>query len=169
MVQSSTINNLYKKYGPDRATATTAGEYTTVGLLRQVELDITLANLTETETIQADTLFLPAGVRIQEVEIITQTLGATGVAVDLGLIKASDRTTEVDYDGLLAAAPLAVMDAAGERTIYTASTTVPASATGTGALIGTTLAFNSHISASRTTATAFTAGVIRIIIRFYKP
>lgn len=169
MVQSSFIDNLYKKYGPDRATVSTAGEYTNVGQFREVEMTLTLSALTETETIVDDNVFLPAGVRIQEVELITKTAGATGVAIDLGLIKTVDRATEVDYDGLLAAAPLAIMDLAGERTIYTAATTVPASATGTGALIGTTLAFNSQITCSRTTATAFTAGVVVIKVRYYKP
>lgn len=169
MVQSSFIDNLYKKYGTDRATATTAGEYTNVGSMREVEITLTLANLTQTETIQADTTFLPAGVRIHEVEVITTTAAATGTAIDVGLIKSSDRSTEVDYDGLLAAAPIAIMNSAGERTIFTAITTVPASATGTGALIGTTLAYNSHISASMTDATSFTAGVVVIKIRYYKP
>lgn len=169
MVQSSFINNLYKKYGTDRATATTAGEYTMVGDMHVVEAVLTLSALTETETIVADTTFLPAGMRIQNVELLTVTAAATGVAIDVGLIKVSDRSTEVDYDGLLAAAPTAVMDLAGERTVYTAATTVPASATGTGALIGTTLAYNSHISASRTTATAFTAGVVKLRITMFKP
>ncbi len=99
---------------------------------------------------------------------MTQTVGATGTAIDVGLIK-TDRTTEIDYDGLLAAAPLGIMDLAGERTIFTAATTVPASATGTGALIGTTLTYTGHISASRTDSTAFTAGVVWMTVRYYMP
>lgn len=170
MVQSwMNSDNLYLKFGPDKATASTGGEYVTTGEMREVELTIDLTDLTQTETIQDDGVFLPAGVRIQEVELRTQTAGATGTAIDVGLIKASDRSTEVDYNGLLAAAPLAVMNSDGERTIYTAITTVPASATGTGALIGTTLAYTSMISASMTDATAFTAGVVKVIIRYYKP
>lgn len=163
MVQYSFINNLYKKYGTDRATATTAGEFTVPGLKREVEIDLDLTALTETETIVADTTFIPAGVRIVEVEVITQTAAATGVAIDLGLIKASDRSTEVDYNGLLAALPTASMDLAGETNVVnTAHTYV-------GALIGTTTAYNSHISCSRTTSTAFTAGALKIRVRFYKP
>lgn len=170
MVQSwMNSDNLYLKFGPDKATAATSGEYVMTGALHEVEVNITLSALTATETILDDNIFLPAGVRIQEVELLTTTAAATGTAIDVGLIKATDRSTEVDYDGLLAAAPTAVMDLAGERTIYTAATTVPASATGTGALIGTTLAYTSMISASRTDSTAFTAGVVRVKIRYYKP
>lgn len=169
MVQSSFLNNLYRKYGVDRATVATGGEFYTTTDLKTVQFKLDLTALTETETIVDDNVFLPAGVRIQEVEVLTQTAAATGTAIDLGLIKATDRSTEVDYNGFLAAAPTAIMDLAGERTIFTAATTVPASATGTGALIGTTLAYNSQVSASRTDATAFTAGIILVKIRFFKP
>lgn len=169
MVQSYMDNTgLYRKYGPDKATASKAGEYVTTGALREVEVTITLSELTATETILADTTQLPAGARIHEVELLTVTAGATGTAIDVGLIR-SDRTTEIDYDGLLAAAPIAIFNLAGERTIFTAATTVPASATGTGALIGTTLSNNGYISASRTDATAFTAGVVKVIVRFFVP
>lgn len=170
MVQSwMNSDSLYLKYGPDKATAATSGEYVMTGAMHEVEVNITLANLTQTETILDDNIFLPAGVRIQEVELLTTTAGTVGTAIDVGLIKATDRTTEVDYDGLLAAAPIAIFNLAGERTIFTAATTVPASATGTGALIGTTLAFTSMISASMTDATSFTGGIVRMKIRYYKP
>lgn len=161
--------NLYRKFGTTKTTAHTGGEYRNNGLLREVEVKITLANLTQTETIQDDTVFIPAGARIQSVEILTQTAAATGTAIDVGLIRTSDRTTEIDYNGFLAAAPLAVMDLAGERTVYTAATTVPAGATGTGALIGTTTANIGHISASMTDATSFTAGVVFVKILYYVP
>lgn len=161
-------DGLYLKYGTTKATAHTGGEYRNVGQLREVEVKITLSDLTQTETVQDDTVFIPAGVRIQEVELITQTAGATGTAIDVGLIR-TDRTTEIDYDGLLAAAPIANHNSAGERTIFTAITTVPASATGTGALIGTTTANVGYISASRTDATAYTAGVVFVKIRYFTP
>src|SRR5574343_1528053 len=163
-------DNLYLKFGTEKAVANTGGEYRTpVGKFHDVEVKITLSALTQTETILNDQVFIPAGARIQEVELMTQTAGATGTAIDVGLIRTSDRSTEIDYDGLLAAAPLAVMNSDGERTVYTAITTVPASATGTGALIGTTLANTGHISASRTDATAVTAGVVHVRIRYYMP
>jgi hypothetical protein len=161
-------DGLYKKYGTDKAVANVAGEYRTPGDLREVQVILTLANLTQSEVIQSDVQVIPAGARIKEVEVLTHTAGATGTAIDLGLIK-TDRTTEIDYDGLLAAMPIAAHNSAGERTIYSAVTTVPASATGTGALIGTTTAFTGHITCSRTDATAYTAGVLRVTIRYYMP
>lgn len=159
---------LLRKYGPDKATAKAAGEYHIYGKFHEIECKITLANLTQTEVILDDLVVIPKGARIQSVELMTETAGATGTAIDVGLIK-TDRTTELDYNGLLAASPLAVFDLAGERTVYTAATTVPASATGTGALIGTTLTDNGHISASMTDATAFTAGVVWVTVRYFMP
>lgn len=163
MVQSwMNSDGLYIKYGPDKATAGKAGEYSPTTDIHEVVLKITLSDLTETETIQSDTIVLPAGARIQEVETVTHTAAATGAAVDLGLIR-MDRSTELDYDGLLAAFPTASMNAAGEKNIYSDNTTYD------GALVGTTLAYNGYLSASRTTSTAFTAGVVYFKIRYYMP
>lgn len=170
MVQSYTnADGLTQIFGPDKATVKKAGEYVTTGAMREVELVISdMTALTETEVVQDNTVFIPAGVRIHEIEVITLTAAATGTAIDLGLIR-TDRTTELDYDGFLVAAPIAMHNSAGERTIYTAISTVPASATGTGALIGTTTAYKGYITCSRTDSTAYTAGALRIKIRFFKP
>lgn len=163
MVHSWTNSDgLYLKYGPDKATAKKGGEFKTESNLRTVEFKVTLADLTESETVLDDTIFLPAGARIQEVETVTHTAAATGVAIDLGLIK-TDRSTEIDYDGLLAAAPIANMNAAGEKNIYSDNTTYD------GALVGTTLAYTGYVTCSRTTSTAFTAGVVYVKIRYYMP
>lgn len=159
-------DNLYLKYGPDKATAKIGGEYRKSGNIREVEVKLTLSNLTETETIVDDGVFLPAGARIQEVELLTHTAAATGVAVDIGLIKASDRSTEIDYNGLVNAEVTADMNAAGEKNVLTEATI---GASGAGALVGTTLAYTGLISASRTTSTAFTAGVLYVRIRYYMP
>lgn len=158
------MNNdkLYLKYGTERGVSSNAGEYRTNGRLREVEFKITLANLTETETILSDNVFIPAGVRIQEVEIDATVAGATGVAIDLGLIK-TDRITEGDYDGLLAAFPVASMNADGEKVIISDNTTYD------GVLVGALTTYSAYVSASRTTSTAFTAGQIVVTIRYYTP
>lgn len=155
-------DGLYRKYGTNKTTANIGGEYRRGGHLRELEFKIDLTALTETETILSDQVFVPAGARIQEIEVVTHTAAATGVAVDLGLIR-TDRTTEIDYDGLLAAVVTANMNAAGEKNIYSDNTTYD------GALVGTTIANVGLVSASRTTATAFTAGVIYVTIRYYMP
>lgn len=156
-------DGLRLKFGTEKATAMTAGEYRTYGRLHEVEVRIPdMTTLTETETILNDLTVLPSGVIIQEVEINTKTAAATGVAIDVGLIKV-DRSTEYDYDGLLAAFPTASMNAAGEKNIISDNTTYD------GALIGAVLAFPAYISASRTTATAFTAGDIVLTVRYWRP
>ncbi len=155
-------DGILKKFGTTRAVPNKGGEYVTTGRLREIEFKIDLADLTETETVLSDTLTLPAGMRLQEVEIVTNTAAATGVAIDFGLIR-TDRTTEIDYDGLLAAFPTASMNAAGEKVIIIDNTTYD------GALIGTTTANVGYFTMSRTTATAFTAGQIVVTVRFYAP
>lgn len=174
MVQSwNNADNLYLKYGPDKATAKKAGEYSPTTDIHEVVVKFNLADLTETETVLDDTVTIPDGARIQEVELLTITAAATGTAIDVGLARrvtaGATTLTEIDYDGLLVAAPTAVMNAGGERTIYTAITTVPASATGTGALIGTTTTEVGLITASRTDSTAFTAGTVQVKIRYFMP
>lgn len=153
-------DGLTLKYGTDRATTGKGGEYVTVGATRELELKLTLTDLTESEVIQSEGGVLPAGARIQEIEVVTHTAAATGAAIDLGLIRL-DRTTEVDYDGLLAAFPTASMNAAGEKVVIVDNTTYD------GAVVGTTLVNPAYITASRTTATAFTAGVVYVRIRYY--
>lgn len=152
----------YQKFGPDKATPKKAGEYVTTGGMREIEVRLDLTDLTETETIVDDTVFIPAGVRLHEVEVITTTAAATGAAIDVGTIK-TDRSTEIDYDGLLAAFPTASMNADGEvNSVVIGHTYV-------GADIGTTTAYKGYITASRTTSTAFTAGEVVLKIRFYVP
>ena len=155
-------DGLLRKFGVEKATANIAGEYRNVGQLREIELVLTLSGLTESETPVSDQVFFPKGARIEEVRVTAHTAAATGTAIDLGLIK-TDRSTEIDYNGLLAAFPTGSMDADGE------TTTLNVGSTYAGALIGTTTTNPGYITCSRTTATAFTAGVVRIQIRYYMP
>lgn len=155
-------DGLYKKIGTEKAVVQKGGEYRNPGQFREVEIKLDLTTLNQNEVIQSDTIFIPSGVRIAEVKVVTHTAATNGVAIDLGLIR-MDRTTEIDYDGLLAAFVLASMDSAGETTILTKG-----SATA-GALIGTTTSNIGYISCSATTAAAFNAGVIYVTIKYYTP
>lgn len=158
---------LYRKYGTEKATANIGGEYENDGALREIELRIDLTALTETETILSDTTWLPKGADVIQVRTIAVTGAATGTAIDVGLIKA-DRTTEYDYNGLLAAAPTANMNTDGETSVYKQSVTIPTGLTGTGAVIGVPTTEVTYISASRTDTTAFTAGDIILTIQFFQ-
>ncbi len=159
-------DGLYIKYGTDLGVSgSAAGEYKTFGPARMIEVEVELSELTATETILNDVTWLPANCQIERVDVVTEVAAATGTAIDVGFIR-RDRTTEEDYDGLLAAFPTAQMNAVGELISFYESHTVPTTMTGTGALVGQTLANDSFISASRTDATAFTAGRVKIRIHF---
>jgi hypothetical protein len=157
-------DGLHLKFGVEKTTPQIGGEYVTFGPERMVEFKLTLKDLAETEDVQSDTIFFPKGVRINKVEVITNEVAATGVAIDVGLIQ-QNRTTEIDYQGFLKAFPLASMSAAGE----TITLTPDNGATGIGDLIGTTTANSGYITASRTTSTAFTTGVIYVRVSFNVP
>lgn len=156
-------DGLYLKLGTSEAVSTHAGGTyaATVGGVYVTEVDIVLASLTQTETILNDAVWIPANAHILWVDTITVVAAATGTAIDVGFID-QDRTTEIDYDGLLAAFPLGNMNLVGETVRFTQAHTVLAGVTGTGALIGEELTDTGYISASMTDATAFTAGKIRL-------
>lgn len=159
------LNNdgLFLKFGTDKTVVTTGGHYKTYGELREIELKLTLTSLTQAEVVQNDQVFFGTGTRVQEVEVMTHTAAVTGTAIDVGLVR-TDRTTEIDFDGFLAAFPTASMNAVGEKVV------VINGGTGAGAFIGaTTIANPGYITASMTDATAFTAGIIYIRIRYYVP
>lgn len=164
-------DGLYIKYGIDEGKSDTkAGVFAgTVGNEHVAEFEIDLTKLTATETILNDAIRIPHGCTIARVEVVTVVAAATGTAIDVGFIE-SDRSTELDYDGILAAFATATMNAVGEITLLQEVATLPASITTGGALIGQDVDASDnkavYVSASRTDATAFTAGKIRLRIFF---
>lgn len=157
---------LYQKFGTEQTVTAAGGEYKTYGELREIEFKITLSAVpTGTGTIipGTDNIFMPAGVMVEEVQTIADT-AATGATatLNLGLIR-TDRTTEIDFNGLLAAAPLANMDVTGERFTYTAGVA------GAGALVGAaTVGSNPGYFCADWDTAAFTAGVITVRIKYRK-
>lgn len=155
------IGGLYQKFGVEQTVTAAGGEYVTTAALREVEFKITLTALGTASAIVtgADNIFIPAGVRVEEVEIVVDTAATgTGAVLNIGLVR-TDRTTAIDADGLVAALALTALDAAGEKTVLRVGST------GAGALIGTTLANVGHLVADYDTA-AFTAGVITVRVRY---
>ncbi len=160
------LNNdgLYVKFGTDEGVSpSSAGEYKTFGALRMAEVEIELTELPDTSlNIVNDVTVIPDNAQIEYVEVVTEVVATSGGAatLDVGLVRL-DRTTELDYNGLLADVVLASFSVVGERTVYYED-----AATG-GALIGTILTNPGLLVASWNTA-AFTAG--RIVVRvFYRP
>lgn len=158
-------SGLFQVYGVDQATTENGGEYKTYGELREIELSLTLnaANFPfgATNYVPFDNIYIPAGVRIQEVETYVETAGAGATAtLDVGLIR-TDRTTVVSATAFVAAKTVASMTT-GEKVVLGVGTSFA------GALIGTTIANVGHPTVRVNTAN-FTAGVIKIRIRYYRP
>ena len=175
----SWLNNdgLLIKYGTDEGVSTfTAAEYEQDGPTRFVYVEVPLALLTSTATILSDVVVIPKGAQIEMIEVITEVAGATGTSFDIGIV-GLDRST---VTGLSAGAtdaasaataiingmPLASFNAVGERTQFTNSTTVPASATGTGTCVGNVLTNPVRLTGRYPTGSAFTAGRVKVRIRY---
>lgn len=157
-------DGLEVRFGTDEATASVSGEYNLLGKIHEVELKITATALTSTAgTVLEDFLVIPKGARIHEIEVVAETACTSGgsATLDVGL-KRTDRSTQLDYDGFVAALALTAIDAAGEINVLRINST------SVGALVGTTLANNGYLCANYNTA-AFTAGVIIVRVRFYMP
>jgi len=158
-------SGLYIKIGPEVAVPSTGGEYKTYAELREIEFTLNLANPTytfgATNYIINDNLFFPTGVRIQEVETVVDT-AATGATAtfDLGLMR-TDRTTVTSATAFLAAVTVASLATVGTKAV------VSTGGTFAGALIGTTTASVNYVTLRVNTAN-FTAGVVKIRIRYYR-
>lgn len=148
-------------YGQSEAALGNGGEYKTFDLFRVIDVEIDLATLNQTEDIVSRVVF-PFGKVLGKVEVITDVAAATGVAIDVGFQTLDGDV--VDEDGILAAFPIASMNAEGEYITLTDG------GTNAGALVGVVAHASEplYITASRTTATAFTAGRIRLRLHWYK-
>jgi len=161
-------DNLFVKLGVSEAasldtTKGAAGEYRTAGELRTTEVVIDLTDLnTSTDIIINDTAIFPKNARIEEVEVEVVTAATSGgsATLDVGFIRNSDRSTDIDQNGLVAAAALATIDAAGKRL------NLINGSTGAGALIGTTTTLAGLFTAKAGTA-VFTAGVLRLRVKWF--
>lgn len=144
------------QYGTNEAIQRTGGEFKTFGALRQTEILLTLSTLTSSAVIQDNNALFPKNARIEYVDVEVVTAASTGSSptLDVGFIR-YDRSTELDYNGLVAAAAASTIDTAGKKL------TLINGATAAGALIGTTTAYPSFFTANYNTA-AFTTGVIAV-------
>ena len=164
-------DGLFIKFGTEEGySVSQAGESLEFGPEQSCEIVINLTDLTETESIQNDVAVIPDDCLITQVEIVTLIAGATGTAIDLGLVHISRDTADAEFtadpDGLLAAFAVGDYNLVGEKNTFTQTYTIPASQTGTGALIGELTTAPTLITCSRTTSTAFTAGRIQIKVRY---
>lgn len=160
-------DGLYVKLGVDEAasldtTKGPAGEFLTYGDKRVTEVVIDLTDLsTSTQLILNDVANVPKNARIEEIEVEVVTAATSGgsATLDVGLIR-FDRTTELDYDGFVAAAALATINTAGKRLNLINGSTAA------GALIGTTTA-NPGLFVAKAGTAVFTAGVLRVRVKWF--
>lgn len=154
-------DELYIKYGTEEATAATAGSYRMAGPFEVIELTVDYTDFAASAAIVgSDTAKLPDGARIFFVEVECVTAfdsSGDNFVFNFGLQR-EDRSTELDYNGLIAAMPQANVDAAGERNV------VDIAHTYAGVLVGTTLANSGYFTVDYDTA-APTAGAA--IFRVY--
>lgn len=158
-------DGLYIKYGPDAGVAGKAGAYGDVESgAHVIEANITLTGLGTAAAIVDDNVFIPKGYVITQVETITTTAATSGGSAVLNVgLQRRDRSTEIDYDGILAAVALTAIDTLGETNV------IRKGSTGAGALVGTVTSadYSGYLTADYDTA-AFTAGVVKIRVYLQK-
>lgn len=140
------------------------GRHETFVVIDLLALSTACAYDSGNECIVHETLLFPAGAFIEDVEIFTlkETAGSDA-NLDIGFVKAVDRTTEVDFNGLLAAGD----DFNGGTDVGSYFKYVKGT-TDAGALVGTKLAYTSLMTASPDTAN-FTAGVLEVRVHWFVP
>lgn len=152
-------------FGTEKANVGRGGEYNVLGPRHVTEVAIDLTDLTTSaETILTPTVTIPDGAQIEEVEVVVTEVpdsASDNADLDLGFIKL-DRTTELDYNGLLAAADAFHEGAVGSVTRYVVGTTEA------GALMGTVLTEAGLLTAGAVTA-VFTTGALTIRIYWTMP
>lgn len=166
---SINADGLLVKYGTEGGQTSRGGEINVEGADHITEFAIkgtdipTLGNVvastsTNTTLPLMHGIELPLGARIQKVEIQVETAFTSGgsATLDIGLVRA-DRSTELDYNGIVAAQTVASLSAGAFITLTTGSGTA-------GALMGTVLANKGVLTVNYNTA-AFTAG--KAVVRVY--
>ena len=157
-------DGLLVKFGTEVGETGKGGSPSTLaGNLNVVQFEIDGTDIGSTAAIVDDHLIIPEGAVMHKVEVIAETAftSAGAATLDVGLVR-QDRTTELDYNGLVAALALTSIDAEGDVVTLTQGVT------GHGALVGTALA-NSGIPTINYNAAAYTAGKAVVKIWFYIP
>lgn len=152
-------DGLYLQYGTEKAVPTTGGEFRMPGELRTVDIVLDLTKLTSTPSIadNAQTTFFPAGMFIEQVELVTDVAATGGTSLSVGLLD-YDRSTVISNTAFVNGALTATMTPAGTKTVLTQGST------GAGAYIGTVTAKAGYVSAL--VAGTFTAGKITVRVKY---
>lgn len=169
MANQNWYNNdgLFIQYGTDEAITAKSGELNVQGeKLQQTEYVVAAVGLSSTAatpTILDYTSYVPKGSRIHQIQTISEVActSAGSPTLDFGFQR-TDHSTELDYNGCLAAQAFTTVDGLGE------TTTTNFGSAAAGALVGTTLAFNG-VPTVNTNSGTYTAGTIIIRLFYYYP
>lgn len=169
-------DGLFLQFGADKTTSEVAGEFAFDGPNRVVEFTINLAtanngaSLNATPVIISNNLVFPAPpagqMYIEKVELTVETAATSGGSptLSVGLIQMDRATIPTNYStAFINAATLASINAAGDLITYTTGVA------GAGGLIGTqpANATGPYYITATGTATAFTAGVVRVRVYYH--
>lgn len=150
-------------FNNEQGAVTTGGTHNVATPMRVTTVEFTATDLGTAAAVQDYNTYIPSGARIQKVDVIAETACTSGGSAVLNVgLQRKDFSTELDYDGLVAALALSAINAAGENNELVVGST------GAGALIGTTLANAGVITADYDTA-AFTAGRVIVRVHWYMP
>lgn len=159
-------DGLLRKYGTEKAVPNKGGEFKTYGELRTIEVKVDLTTLTTgtgSASILTDQVFVPSGVRVEEVEVVALTSASTTstATLNVGLIK-TDRTTLLSATALVSGLAVTAIDSTGEKTVLRVGST------SAGSSIGTTTTAVHHIMANTSTGT-FNAGAAIVRVKYINP
>lgn len=138
------------------------GEIPAAGPNRTIDWEVNATAVTTTATaLGRPWLIVPRNSVIESIEVISETALTSGgtPTLDVGLIR-FDNTTEYDYDGLVAALPLANLNVDGEKNVLTAGVTYA------GALVGKETDRKSYLTVRLSTG-SYTAGRLLIRVNLY--
>lgn len=179
-------DGMFVQYGTDKTTSEQAGEYAMPGNpLRVVEVTVNLAtvnggaSINATPTIISNNLLFPAPpagqLLIEKVELVVETPCTSGGSptLSIGFIQHDRSTVPSNYNtALINAEVLTALAATGTLEYVNpngSTTSIPAGSTRGGGLIGSAPAnaTGPYYLTATGTATAFTAGVVKVRI-FYR-
>jgi len=145
-------DGLKVKSGTDEVTAVNGGSFREHGSVMKSEVELDLSTMTAGTKIFLDGVQLPKGAVVESVSVVVgDTVAAGGTSLDIGTIGTDYVSLDVD-NALVAAIPLASMDAIGETTA------------GTGVLVGSETTAAVYLTATATGT--FTAGKVTVRVNY---
>lgn len=165
-------DGLFQRYGTNEAQVRRGGQYAGMSdggshvaevIVDLVAVSTAAAHGSGNQVIVADNLYIPNGALLEKVELTVMEVSAGATAtIDVGLVD-QDRSTEIDFDGLIVAGTTGWHTAAIGTTV-----TYSQGSTEHGALLGTVLTNTGLLTVEIDTAD-FTAGVIKLRLFYSIP